>query len=155
MAARTTQITFTDSIGAATLANAMPFPGNRFAEWTPRTRPVGESGVAQGTGATTLFVFRTDYGVSFELRHIPSIKVAGVAAVDIADRLIVHLLRGGTCSVETGDVDANTYATCGLMPGTTPELRLDDAGMLEFTLSLSLINLAGSPVRMLCRYADQ
>lgn len=155
MPARTTQITFTDSIGAATLTNGHPFPANRFADWTPRTRPIGESAVAQGTGATTLFVFRTDFGVTLELRHISSVKVAGVAAADIADRLIVHLLKGGTCSVETGDVDANTYATCGLMPGTTPELRLEDTTMLEFALSLSLINLAGSPVRMLCRYAEQ
>jgi hypothetical protein len=79
--------------------------------------------------------------------------VAGINLVAIADRLIAHLLGGGMCSVSTEDVLASTYATCGLYPGTTPSLRLTDSRNLLYTLSLQLINLAGSPVAMHCVYA--
>jgi len=145
-----TSISFTDGIGAATLVNSKVAPGDRFANWTPVTRPFGESGPRQSDGAISMFVFRTDYGASFELPMIPSIENAGVAMVDLADRLVAWLVQGGTCSVQTGDNDSNVYANCGLMPGSKPELKLTDKVLLEYTLSLSLINLSGA--RMVCRY---
>lgn len=97
---------------------------------------------------------RTDYGARFELPHISSRRSGGVAPVDLADRLINHLLNGGTCSVITGDVLSSTYATCGLKPGTTPTLQLTNRRAIEYTLALHLINLAGSPSQMVCRYAE-
>lgn len=147
-----TSITFTDGIGAATLTNGKPTPGDRFGNWVPSTMPIGESAVRQSDGATTMFVFRTDYGASFELSQIPVATTGGVRLVDIADRLIAWLLSGGTCAVNTGDVGSSAYATCGLKPGTTPTLTFSDRKNLEYTLTLSLINLAGSPVAMLCHY---
>lgn len=146
------EITFTDAIGAATLRNAYGAPADRFANWTPITRPVGDSAVAQGTGARSMFRFRDDYMASFELRGISSHATSGVAPIDVADRLIYHLLNGGTCSVATEDADANTYATCGLAPGADPQLQLADPQNLEYTLTLTLINLAAVPARMVCRY---
>lgn len=77
------------------------------------------------------------------------------SAVEIADRLRYHLLNGGTCAVQPGDVAGSQYATCGLKPGTVPQLQLSDRRAMEFTLSLQLINLAGSPVRMMAHYAEQ
>lgn len=77
-----------------------------------------------------------------------------VRLVDIADRLAYWLNNGGTCEVDTGDYDGNIYATCGVAPGTTiAPPTLSDKKNLEYTLSLSLINLAGSPARMRCHYA--
>lgn len=73
--------------------------------------------------------------------------------VSIADRLCAHLLTGGTCSVECEDTVSSTYATCGLAPGATPTLRLTNAQTKEYTLSLSLLNRAGSPVQMVCLYS--
>lgn len=80
---------------------------------------------------------------------------AGVSLAEIADRLKYHLLNGGTCTVYTNDAAASSYATCGLKPGTTPQLTLSDRRTLEYTLSLQLINLAGSPARFLAAYAEQ
>lgn len=99
-----------------------------------------------------MFRLRTDYGASFELRHIPIASVGGVRNVEVADRLIAHLLGGGTCTVNTGDSGSASYTTCGLMPGTQPTLTQMNVATLEYSLSLSLINLAGSPAAMFCRY---
>lgn len=150
-----TSISFTDAIGFATLTNQKPSPGDRFAMWTPQSVPYGESASRQSDGAITMMRFRDDYSVSFELPGIPSKAVAGVAMVDIADRLLYWLLLGGTCSVQTGDAVSSTYATCGLKPGTTPKLTLSDRENIEYTLQLELLNIAVSPVRMSCRYSDQ
>jgi hypothetical protein len=147
-----TTITFTDTVGAATLSNGKTAPMDRFANWVPISRPVGDSAYRQSDRAMTRFTFGTDFGASFELRMIPIKTSGGLRLVEIADRLVFHLLNGGTCAVNTGDVDSSAYATCGLMPNTEPSLIQSNARLLEYTLSLSLINLAGSPVRMVCRY---
>jgi|SRR5262245_34717732 len=150
-----TSITFTDTIGSATLTNQKPFPGDRFGGWEIHTVPIGPAVARQSDGATSMFVFRTDYGASFELRMIPSFATAGVAMNQIADRLVAHLMKGGTCSIATGDADANVYPTCGIKPGSTPTLRMSDPALIEYTLGLEVINLAASPVQMVCRYANQ
>lgn len=147
-----TTITFNDG-AAATLTNGKPTPGDRFSNWVVQTKPVGDTANRQSDGALMMFAFRTDYGASFELSQIPIATAAGVRMADVAARLLAWLLQGGTCAVNTGDVETNSYATCGLMPGTTPSLTLSDKKNLEYTLSLSLINLAGSPVAMVCHYA--
>src|SRR5690349_10565202 len=112
-----TQITFNDG-AAATLKNGKPAPGDRFSAWEVASEPIGDEANNQANAVLTKIRLRTDYGARFELRNIPTKLTGGVRLVDIADRLCVHLKNGGTCSVETGDVDGNTYATCGLMPGT-------------------------------------
>jgi hypothetical protein len=145
-------IVFTDSVGTATLRNAKPAPGWRFANWVPIGRPIGESANRQSDLALSMFKLVDSFGASFELRGIPVKAATGVRLVDVADRLIYHLLNGGTCAVTTGDVDSSTYATCGLMPGTSPSLTMTDSRLLEYTLALALINLAGSPARMVCHY---
>lgn len=147
-----TSISFTDTIGAATLTNGKPFPGDRFANWTPLSRPFGESASRQSDGRITRFRLRDDFGASFELRGIPVRTTGALRLVDIADRLVYHLLNGGTCTVNTGDAESNSYATCSLMPETEPQLQLSDPQALEYTLSVSLLNVAGSPVRMVCHY---
>ena len=146
-------IAFTDGIGAATLVNNFPAPGDRFANWTPITRPYGDSVSRLSDGAITMFVTRTDYGASFDLVGIPvKAQTGGTNLVAVADRLIAWLMQGGTCSVTTGDSLSSVYPTCGLWPGSTPTLRLTNTKTLEYTLSLQLLNLAGSPVRMDCAY---
>lgn len=148
-----TSLVFTDSGGAATLVNGKPVPGDRFSNWVTETRPIGSTAARQSDGAISMFVVRTEYGASFELAAIPSLKVAGVAQSDLADRLIAWLMQGGTCTVNTGDADANVYTSVGLKPGSTPSLRLTDRQMMEYTLSLSVIALGASSA-MLCRYSS-
>lgn len=147
-----TTITFLDSVGAATLKNGKVSPADRFTGWTPMTRNVGDTCFRLSDEALSMFRTSTRYGASFELHMIPMAAVAGVRLVEVADRLIAHLTSGGQCAVNTGDVSTSAYPTCGLMPGTTPSLTLTDPRNMEYTLSLALINLAGSPVQMVCRY---
>lgn len=141
-----TTITFTDGTGAATLDNGKVAPHDRFANWTPATRPGGESAARQSDLAITMVKFRTEYRVHFELPMIPS--NGANSKVTIADRLVAHLLEGGVCTVNTGDAASSSYANARLQPGTTPELRLSDRDLMEYTLSLDLL-LAAAPV---CRY---
>ena len=145
-----TQIDFTDATGAATLTNSKQTPADRFANWTPFVLSIGDSAARQSDGALTMFRTRTDYGAAFELRMIPS--SGANSKLTIAMRLIAHLMNGGTCAVTTGDAASSAYATCGLTPGTTPQLVMSDKRAIEYTLSLSLLNVAGSPVAMVCRY---
>lgn len=286
-----TSIAFTDSIGAVVLENGKPRPFDRFASWTPKSRPGGEGAARQSDLAITMVRFRNEYRVSFELPGIPSIVGAnellrarefqhaswvktnatittgladpfggneacmvtatavnatvvqnlggGTAAVrtnslwmrrrtgtgtirmqypdgsgtgvvvltehwqrfeltgassatrdfgiliatngdaidvfhgqleaaayagypmttvstvvaattmsEIADRLGYHLENGGTCTVNTGDISDTVHSTARLQPGSSPELRLTDRELMEYTLSLQLL-LTSAPV---CRY---
>lgn len=150
-----TYITFNDGEGTMYLRSQWASPANRFANWTPENyRPVGatdEAGVTLANETVHVFTVRTDHGASFDMPGL----AAGAEAdgpLDLADRLVAHLLNGGTCAVYTEDNDAASYTNCGLRPGTSPEIRQTDARAIEYTLSLSLLNLAGAA--MTCHYAD-
>lgn len=67
-----TSIAFTDTIGAAVLENGKPRPFDRFANWTPASRPGGESAARQSDRALTVVRFRDEYRVHLELPGIPS-----------------------------------------------------------------------------------
>lgn len=147
-----TTITFTDTVGAATLRNGKTSPADRFAGWTEMGSPVGDSAHRLSDAVLTMFRERDDFGASFELRMIPVAAVSGVRLVEVAARLKYHLLNGGSCTVNTGDTASSSY-TCGLYPGSSPSLTQSNPALLEYTLSLQVVNIAGSPVRMICRYA--
>lgn len=140
-----TSIAFNDG-AAATLTNAKPTPADRFASWAPRSAPVGPREHALGTGALHAFVFRWDYGCTFELRGIPA------ASMGVMDRLVRHLASGGTVTVNTGD-SANRSYVAGLAPGAElPYPTLSDPQMLEYSMSFALIHQGAQPAPMLCTY---
>lgn len=145
-----TSITFTDGIGAATLTNGKPYPANRFSNWNPFSMPYGDRVTRQSDRTPTMFRLGSLYGASFELRMIPQRTSGGVRLVTIADRLRYHLLNGGSCTVNTGDTDTAIYTGCYVAPGVDPQLSMADPNQLEHTLTLSLINPAGT--RMVCHY---
>lgn len=145
------RITFADAVGAATLESDYPEPACRFGNWTPITAPIGTAAHVQSTGARTMNRTSTRYGASFEVRGL-GMGAASGSALDIADRLIYHLLTGGSCAVFTEDALDASYPTCGLMPGTEPSLAFSDPRNIEYTLSLALINLAVSPAPMMAHY---
>ncbi len=139
-------IDFNDG-GAATLNNGKAAPLDRFADWTPREIPAGESANPQASPQRTLFRFRTDWAATFSLPYIPS---AGAGSLlTIATRLVAHLLNGGSVTVNTNDAATSSY-TMVLAPGATPALRLTDKVNMEYTLDLDLASTGGAvPV---CRY---
>lgn len=155
MRAGQSYVRFTDSEGTAYLSNEKPFPGNRFANWTPDSSPFGQRAARQSDGAETMFRLRTDHTASFDIPGIPSRVIDGVNPAEIALRLKYHLENGGTCTVATGDAIGSVYSPCGLVPGSRPQLVLADRRAIEYTLSLQLLNLAAVPARMFTRYAEQ
>jgi hypothetical protein len=142
-------ITFNDGT-SATLDNGTTGMsgglGSRFADWTPFQRPIGAAAVSLGTGARSMFTFRTDYGASFTMNDIPN------TSMDTMLRCQAHLLGGGTVSVATGDNASRTYATCCLAPDGDVSITLQDKTALLYSMSFTLINIAGSPSAMLCIY---
>ena len=141
-------LTFTDASGTATCDNAMTTiaggVASRFANYVPFQRPVGAVATSLGTGARTMFRFRTDFGASFQVTDIPLGNLA------TALRLQTHLLDGGTVIVRTDDAAGRTYVSCCLAPDADVTLELADRQTLTYTLGLTLINLNGTP--MLCDY---
>ena len=139
-------IDFTDTIGAASLTNGKSNGADRFGSWVPWQTPIGPTAEALANGIRYAWVHRTDYGARFELRHIPNDRL------DIVLRLLSHLAIGGTCTVNTGDSSARSYATCGIAPGWRIENACDfgDPRVIEYTLALNLLNHAGT--QMICIY---
>lgn len=144
-----TSIVFNDG-SSATLTNGKPSPADRFSSWMPLTRPYGQTVHRQSDLTPTFFRLGTMYGAALELRMIPQRTSSTLRLVTIADRLIAHLLGGGSCTVNTGDVSSNSYSSCYLMPDTEPQLTFSDPGQLEYTLAVSLFNPGGT--RMVCHY---
>ena len=141
-------ITFTDTLGTCVFTNTLDTVaggvGSRFADWTPYQRPIGAAAVSLGTGARSMFTFRTDYGASFRITEIPSTSLGQ------ALRLQAHLESGGTVSVDTDDAYGRVYTSCCLAPDAGVAIELVDKTELVYAMSLTLINLNASA--MLCDY---
>lgn len=137
---------FTDGVGAATLSNQKPVPGDRFARWEASSPTICDQEEALGTGQLFAFTFRSDHLVTFQVTQIP------VSQLSIMLRLQRHLTSGGTVSVNTGDASSRVYATCCLQKGADPSPKLTDPKEREYTVTLALRDVSGSPVDMLCAY---
>lgn len=140
------QIQWTDTIGAATLTNSKPSPGNRFRGWTPFGGIKGAEEEALGTGQLFTFSFRDEYLVAFAIEAIPR------SAMALMLRLQRHLAKGGTVSVQTEDSSSRTYATCCSVKGQPAQIQLSDQQSLEYTMTFTLRNVAESPTDFICTY---
>lgn len=143
------RITFNDG-AARTLASDYPIDvACRFRGFRPDTTPIGDT--ALGLADERIYMFRssTRYGCHFEI-HGLLMGVAAGSSLDIANKLKAHLISGGDCAVITEDALASTYASCGLMPGTVPEIVQTSARALEYAFRVSLINRAAA--EMICHY---
>lgn len=151
------RITFTSLDGySRTLQSDYPDPACRLKSFHPDPAPIGDA--ANAVANEQLYRFRTStrYGCSFEMHGL---RMGGFTAsssfatpLSIATELKLALLNGSTCALFTEDADGNSYATCGLMPGTVPEIFLVNRRTMEYGLRLSLINLATTPVPMVAHY---
>lgn len=140
-------ISFTDSTGAAMLNSSWPGGApRRFRNWRPYSKPFGEGANKLSDGQPHRFAFRIDHTASFEM--------PGIANSDMATllRFVEHALGdGNTFTVTTDDLASRTY-TCCIAPGTEPDVTREDAGMLEYTLALTVVNIVTSPTAMICVY---
>lgn len=127
-------IAFDDGSGLTTITSLVP----RLQNFVPDQMPIGPNETALGTGVSTQWVYRLDYSATFEMAYIPA------ASMSDLQRLKVWLLSGGNVTLNTADAAARSY-TVNLKPGTTPSWKLDQK-MLEYTLSLAVLNAAAAPI---------
>lgn len=134
--------------GAVTFDNGLRSTASglasRFRGWTPTATPVGPTAIGLGTGRRFQFSFRTDYGASFSMEEIPNTSMAAMLALQ------AHLRRGGTVQVYTEDASSRAYTNCNLAPDGDVTIELTDPTALLYTMSFTLINLAGTA--MICEY---
>jgi hypothetical protein len=142
-----TSIVFTDATGAATLTNGKNGPGQRFTGWAPRPRLVGPAHHERGSGTRHAFEFRMDDDAAFSLDGIPA------ASMDTMLRLCKWLERGGTVTVNTGDLSSRQYLEVGLAEGAeVPYPEMTDRGSIEYRMDFVLSSRAATPVPMICIY---
>ena len=127
-------VSFTDGQGSAELVTA----AGQFDGWTPNAEDIGTVDVAIGTGYTFKYIYRTDYTASFVISAIPA------ASMPIAQRLKRWLESGGTVTVATQDTQGNTYS-CRIAPKQQVKFGYD-ATMLEYAMTLAVLNTAASPM---------
>lgn len=125
-------ISWTDTIGAATLTNGKLSPADRFHTWTPSDDSVDAAGPSLRTGRLAGGKFRRDGLVSFELRAITG------GSLPLLLRLKLHLMKGGSVALASDNVLAARWATATLAPGTMPQVEFSDRTTLEYTLSVTL-----------------
>lgn len=128
---------------AATLASTVPAPANRLRNWRAGVKSIGPGATALGTGARSQWRFRTDFTAALELPYLAE------ADTDVALRLIVHLLGGGTVTLATGDSASRSY-TCTLQPDTEPSWTCEDRQEGYWTFACQLRNSAAAAMR--CDY---
>lgn len=132
-------ISFNDGSGATTITSLTPRLGN----WTPMVVRVGPNAVALGSGIAEQWKYRDDYGASFEMANVPASSLADL------QRLRLWLVNGGTMTVATNDLSANSYTVQLKEASTTPSWTLDRA-LLEYTVSFEVVNTSAAP--MTCIY---
>ena len=138
-------ITFDDGAGAQTIT---PSPSvSRFNRWQPTPDTIGERANAVADGRLYQWTHRTDFGASFELPHLANSGEAVLQA------FLLWANAGGAFTVTTGDSESNVYTEVQVAPGTRAELSDPDPETIEYTLSLTVINVATTPVPLRCVYS--
>lgn len=122
-------ITFTDGTGAATLT-AIGAVG-RFSNWTPDPTPIQDEAERLGSGVIDTFEFRVAQRVTFTIT-VPNTDMA------VLNRYVLHLRRGGICTVNTTDAGTRSYADMGLVAGSVPQIVRAHAQFLDYDLTVSL-----------------
>lgn len=136
-------IQWVDEFGLATLSPTDRVP--RFANWTPRNRPIGPSRVGLGSGDLHRFTFRKDNIVSLEITPIPESEMEKML------RLQMHLLQGGAVYLLGTELHPSygRFPSAKIAPGTEPEIIFSDRENLEWTfaatLRSSLVSASSAP----------
>jgi hypothetical protein len=127
-------ITFNDGTGSVTLRGVFAAPFDRFRNFAPTVMPVGPTVTRLSDGARSLWEYRTDHLVSLQLPYILARVYGGESGTARAQRLMLHLMRGGAVDVlvEDGTTAANS---CRLAEGSTPTLELEDPRVMSYTFA--------------------
>lgn len=140
-------ITWTDSVGFATLSNTKPKLGRRFAGYVPDVDRIVDRKTALGTGVFYEFMYRQDYTAKFQIDKIP------VTQTDTMLRFKEFAMQGCSFTMYTED-ESDRFYEVRIKPGTEIQFELSDRQMLEYSLSLEVMSAATVPVRLLCHYRE-
>jgi hypothetical protein len=124
-------ITWEDGSVPMSLGSPRPDPANRFFEVVPDYVHVGPIKVAM-TRAIHAFTFREDYTVSVTIRHLSPAQWEDALA------LKQWLMTGGTVTLNTDDLDSNSYSGLQMAPGTSVEIANDDDERQHFSFKCVL-----------------
>lgn len=138
-------LSWTDSVGSASLDNSEPEPSSRFASWTVLADDMADSAEGLGDGVVYAFTFGARYGATFTLPYIPNASQALLA------RFERHAKNGGVFTVTTDDAASRVYATCQVPKGATIDKQYDPV-LRVWALTLTVRNVAPAPTEMLCLY---
>ena len=125
------RIDWTDGSVSNSLGSPRPDPANRLFDCVPDYKHIGPMRVAL-TGVIHAFTFREDYTLGFTIKHLTPDQW------EDAQALKRWLMIGGAVNLVTGDVDANTYNSVTLAPGTEPSIANDDDERQHFSFSCVL-----------------
>lgn len=129
------EISFTDSVGSATL----PAFGGCFSNFVPDPLPLDDAVERLGSGQVDAFEFRDRNGFSLDILFLNTY-------LPIAQRLKRHLWRGGVCDVDTGSLNVVTptvYLSMGIATdedGTRrePDLVRQHQDTVDYRMTLHL-----------------
>jgi hypothetical protein len=134
-----------DSAGERTLTGSPAIC--RFNRWRPVPDTIGERAIAVGDGVGYQWVHRTDYAAAFELPYIAHTNEL------LLQEFLLWANAFGVFAIDTADSESNTYGECQIAPGTRAEISDPDPETLEYTLTLTALNIAGAPIALRCVYA--
>jgi hypothetical protein len=126
---------FDDGTGSQTLSCSYVAPANRFRDWTPVPKYIGQRAIALGDRRRYQYVLATSQAASFRLPGIP------VSNEAVMRDFILHAEAGGLFTITTDDAETNTYADCQLASDRDGEpIDIDiafDPELMEYTLGLT------------------
>lgn len=127
-----------DSAGERTLTGSPTV--HFFNRWKPTPDPIGEEAFAIGDGRGYKWEERTDYLVSVEFPNIDHTDES------LLQEFLEWANTFGIFSIDTADIEDNSYEECQVAPNTHATISDPDSETLEYTLSMTILNIAASPV---------
>lgn len=139
-------VAWTDTTGAATLEpNVNGVAGaSRFNGWLGVPHVVGPMHYRLGSGAPMREVHRREYRATFVIPRIAPEDLV------LAQRLVEHLERGGSITVNTTDIAARSY-TCTLCEGGSASLSGPDPVELWYSVALTVRSTGAVPMECVYR----
>lgn len=118
----------------------------RLANFTPFTVDMGDRASALSTGrVVAAFIYRTDYGASFELRNLSVNGPSGVNTIAVAQRFVRWASNGGLFLVYPEDDMGTDTAGRTCFAASPPALVLQDPTQMLYALQITAISVAAVP----------
>jgi hypothetical protein len=138
-----------DSAGTRTLPCIVD--NGRFNRWKMMPRVVGEVAEAVGDGRGYVWKHRTDNVASMELL----IAHDDAALIDEFIKWAMGDAGAGTFGlfdIHTDDTESNVYTDVQIKVGTEIDVSPPDPETLDWTLSMTVVDVSASPVPLLIRH---